>query len=44
VMKTFNRLTYGGPGLPDRAKVRAVLVRDEADVDSGTAILELEPA
>jgi len=43
VMKTFNRLTYGGAGLPDRARVRAVLVRDEADVDSGTAILELEP-
>jgi acetyl-CoA carboxylase biotin carboxyl carrier protein len=43
VMKTFNRLSYGGAGLPDRAKVRAILVRDEADVDSGTAILELEP-
>lgn len=43
VMKTFNRLTYGGVGLPERARVRAVLVRDEADVDSGTAILELEP-
>jgi acetyl-CoA carboxylase biotin carboxyl carrier protein len=43
VMKTFNRLTYGGAGLPDRAKVIAILVRDEADVDSGTAILELAP-
>ena len=43
VMKTFNRLAYGGPGLPDRARVRAVLVRDEADVEAGTPILELEP-
>lgn len=44
VMKTFNRLTYGGVGLPERARVRAILVRDEADVEGGTAILELEPA
>jgi acetyl-CoA carboxylase biotin carboxyl carrier protein len=43
VMKTFNRLGYGGADLPERARVRAVLVRDEADVEAGTAILELEP-
>ena len=43
VMKTFNRLTYGGAGLPERARVVAVLVRDEDDVDAGTPILELEP-
>ena len=43
VMKTFNRLAYGGEGLPERARVRAVLVRDEADVDAGAPILELEP-
>ncbi len=43
VMKTFNRLSYGGPGLPERARVRAVLVQDEADVESGMPILELEP-
>lgn len=44
VMKTFNRLAYGGAGLPERARVRAVLVRDEDDVEAGTPILELEPA
>lgn len=43
VMKTFNRLTYGGAGLPERARVKALLVRDEDDVDAGTPILELEP-
>jgi acetyl-CoA carboxylase biotin carboxyl carrier protein len=43
VMKTFNRLSYGGAGLPERARVRAVLVRDEDDVEAGAAILELEP-
>ncbi|MBL8946165.1 MAG: hypothetical protein JNK45_23565 [Myxococcales bacterium] len=42
VMKTFNRLAYGGADLPERARVRAVLVRDEADVEAGTPILELE--
>lgn len=43
VMKTFNRLTYGGTGLPARARVVAVLVNDEDDVDAGTPILELAP-
>lgn len=43
VMKTFNRLTYGGAGLPERARVVAVLVKDEDDVDAGTPILELAP-
>jgi acetyl-CoA carboxylase biotin carboxyl carrier protein len=41
VMKTFNRLTYGGADLPERARVVAVLVKDEDDVDAGTPILEL---
>lgn len=41
VMKTFNRLTYGGSGLPERARVVAVLARDEDDVDAGTPLLEL---
>ena len=30
VMKTFHRVTYGGPGLPDTARVRRVLVADGA--------------
>lgn len=43
VMKTFNRLAYGGPGLPERARVRAVLAADESDVEAGTPLVELEP-
>ena len=44
VMKTFNRVTYGGAGLPERARVAAILVDDEADVTMGQAILQLEAA
>ncbi|HTJ43216.1 MAG TPA: biotin/lipoyl-containing protein [Kofleriaceae bacterium] len=43
VMKTFHRVTYGGGGLPPRARVLAILVEDEADVTMGQAILQLEP-
>lgn len=42
VMKTFHRVTYGGTGLPERARVREVLVGDGADVTSGEALLALE--
>ncbi len=42
VMKTFNRVTYGGPGLPERARVREVLVADGADVTAGDPLLALE--
>ncbi|HVK74449.1 MAG TPA: biotin/lipoyl-containing protein [Kofleriaceae bacterium] len=43
VMKTFNRVTYGGGGLPDRARVTAIAVADESDVEPGTVLLRLEP-
>jgi len=42
VMKTFHRVTYGGAGLPERAKVRELLVADGADVTSGDPLLALE--
>lgn len=42
VMKTFHRVTYGGAGLPERARVREVLVADGADVTSGDPLLALE--
>ena len=42
VMKTFHRVTYGGTGLPERAKVREILVGDGADVTAGEALLALE--
>jgi acetyl-CoA carboxylase biotin carboxyl carrier protein len=44
VMKTFHRVTYGGPGLPERAKVREILVADGADVTAGDPLLALESA
>jgi acetyl-CoA carboxylase biotin carboxyl carrier protein len=44
VMKTFHRVTYGGPGLPAEARVVAVAVADEADVNSGDVLVRVEPA
>lgn len=41
VMKTFNRVTYGGVGLPGSAKVTAILVADGADVTAGDPLLQL---
>ena len=42
VMKTFHRVTYGGAGLPERARVRELLVADGADVTAGDPLLALE--
>lgn len=42
VMKTFHRVTYGGAGLPESARVRAVLVKDGDDVNAGDPLLALE--
>lgn len=42
VMKTFNRVTYGGGGLPAEARVTAIAVADESDVNSGDVLLHLE--
>jgi acetyl-CoA carboxylase biotin carboxyl carrier protein len=42
VMKTFSRVTYGGSGLPDSARVVRVLVAEGADVNAGEPLLELE--
>ncbi len=44
VMKTFNRIAYGGPGLPKRARVLAIVPADESDLASGDPILKIEPA
>ena len=43
VMKTFHRVTYGGPDVPPRARVKDVLVADGADVNLGDPLLSLEP-
>ncbi|HET7501446.1 MAG TPA: biotin/lipoyl-containing protein [Kofleriaceae bacterium] len=42
VMKTFHRVHYGGPGLPETARVRRVLVAEGADVSAGDPLLALE--
>lgn len=44
VMKTFNRIQYGGAGLPERARVVRIVPADDADLASGDPILELEAA
>jgi acetyl-CoA carboxylase biotin carboxyl carrier protein len=42
VMKTFHRVTYGGPGLPASARVVRLLVKDGDDVNAGDPLLALE--
>jgi len=42
VMKTFNRIQYGGAGLPDPARVIRVVPADGDDLGSGDPILEVE--
>jgi acetyl-CoA carboxylase biotin carboxyl carrier protein len=42
VMKTFHRVIYGGPGLPETARIRQVLVADGDDVNAGDPLLALE--
>jgi acetyl-CoA carboxylase biotin carboxyl carrier protein len=43
VMKTFNRLQYGGEALPERARVKRLVAVDESDLAPGDVLLELEP-
>ena len=43
VMKSFHRVTYGGPDVPPRARVREVVVADGADVNQGDPLLALDP-
>ncbi len=43
VMKTFSRVTYGGEGLPERAKVARIVPADGDDLEAGQVVLELEP-
>lgn len=44
VMKTFNRVTYGGQGLPTSAKVVAIVPADGDDIEEDDVLLRLEPA
>ena len=43
VMKTFSPVKYTAlPGHPPRAKIKAILVADNADVEDGQALIEIE--
>jgi acetyl-CoA carboxylase biotin carboxyl carrier protein len=44
VMKTFHRVTYDDATLPERARVVAVLVAEEADVVAGQPLVSVEQA
>lgn len=43
VMKTFHRVSYETSTLPERARVIAILVSEEADVTAGQPLIEVEP-
>jgi biotin carboxyl carrier protein len=43
VMKSFNQITYGGPGLPERGKVERVLAEDSAEVSFGQTLFLIRP-
>ncbi len=42
VMKTFNRIAYGGDEVPAQAVIKRVLVEDGADVEAEQPLFELE--
>ncbi len=42
VMKTFTRIHYDDARLPERARVQAIVVADQAEIDAGAALLVLE--
>jgi acetyl-CoA carboxylase biotin carboxyl carrier protein len=44
VMKTFNQILYGGPGLPERATVVAIERDDGAEVRAGDTLIVVRPA
>jgi len=43
-MKSFNAVTYDGPGLPPRARVVEIKAADASEVRQGAVLLIVEPA
>ncbi|MBI4703011.1 MAG: hypothetical protein HY744_17990 [Deltaproteobacteria bacterium] len=43
VMKSFNQITYGGPGLPEQGTVARILVQDGAEVAFGQPLFLVRP-
>jgi len=44
VMKCFNQIRYGGPGLPEHGVVAKALVEDAAEVSFGQVLFLIRPA
>jgi biotin carboxyl carrier protein len=44
VMKCFNQIAYGGPGLPERGTVAKILVEDAAEVEHDQVMFLIRPA
>jgi acetyl-CoA carboxylase biotin carboxyl carrier protein len=44
VMKSFNQIAYGGPGLPERGTVVRILAEDAAEVAYGQTLFLVKPA
>lgn len=44
IMKTFTRIQFGGPGLPESVKVVELLAQDDDELASGDPIFRFEPA
>ena len=44
VMKSFNQITYGSPGLPEQGTVERILVEDAAEVSFGQVLFKIRPA
>jgi acetyl-CoA carboxylase biotin carboxyl carrier protein len=43
VMKCFNQITYGGPGLPERGEVVKILAEDVSEVQFGQPLFWIKP-
>jgi biotin carboxyl carrier protein len=39
VMKTFNQIVYGGPGMPDEGEVLEIRCEDGAEVSAGQVLI-----
>lgn len=44
VMKCFNQIAYGGPGLPESGEVTGILVEDAAEVRFGQPLFRIKPS
>jgi acetyl-CoA carboxylase biotin carboxyl carrier protein len=43
IMKCFNQITYGGPGLPQRGRVAEILAEDAAEVRFDQVLFRIKP-